>query len=90
MEHTQQKRREAIASRIRTSREALEGISQGDMAERLNMERVTYTNLENGKRDLKAIEVEDVASALMVSPVWLAFGIDDPHTRRSRKNGKQS
>ncbi|WBY00523.1 helix-turn-helix transcriptional regulator [Ramlibacter tataouinensis] len=50
-------RREEIARRLREAREYL-GLSQDQVARALNLSRPAITNLENGSREVKALELD--------------------------------
>ena len=45
------------------------GLKQNEMARRLNLDKAAMSNLLNGKRQLKAIEVMPMAELLQVSPL---------------------
>jgi len=53
-------RREEVAHRLREAREYL-GLSQEQVAKALNLSRPAVTNLENGSREVKALELDALA-----------------------------
>ena len=63
--------KESIASRLRTARE-LSGLSQGQVARKLEMHRPTITEMEAGRRNVTATELKEFASIYDVSVSWLA------------------
>ena len=62
-----------IADRIRTARE-LSGLSQGQAAKRMNMHRPTISEIEAGRRNVKADELSVFASLYGVEVSWLTTG----------------
>lgn len=68
--------RSAIADRLRWAREQA-GLSQGQVARLLGMHRPTISDLESGKRGLKADEVSQFTDIYDVRSQWL---LGDPST----------
>lgn len=62
--------RTAIAARLRTARE-LAGLSQGQVARLLDMQRPTISEMEAGRRRVSADELVRLASTYCVSVSWL-------------------
>jgi transcriptional regulator with XRE-family HTH domain len=62
-----------IATRIRQARE-LSGLSQGQVAKRLDMHRPTISELEAGRRRVTAEELNKLAELFRVSVEWLLRG----------------
>lgn len=59
-----------IGEKIRKLREDL-GISQAELAKKLNFSRVTVTQLELGRRGLEAIELVKIAKIFNINPSYL-------------------
>lgn len=75
--------REAIAARVRTARE-LAGLSQGQVARLLGLHRPTVSEIEAGRRSIKAEELGELAQLYGVSIKWLSGGPDgDDHPRNA-------
>lgn len=77
--------RKEIGVRIGKVREE-RGMSQGELADRLGVNRVTMTYWENGTRDIKTTDIVRLADALGVSCDYLLRGItqkDDTGTIKS-------
>jgi len=64
------KRREAMASRLRAAREAA-GLSQGQVARKLEMHRPTISEIEAGRRRVSADELTVFANLYGVTAAWL-------------------
>jgi transcriptional regulator with XRE-family HTH domain len=64
----------AVGARIRIIRETL-GMSQGDLAEKVGMERTSVTNVEIGRQRLLLQTVEAFARALGTTPKHLMKGV---------------
>jgi transcriptional regulator with XRE-family HTH domain len=62
--------RQALATRLREARK-LAGLSQGKVAEMLDMHRPTVTEIEKGNRKVSAEEVGKFAEIYDVSVTWL-------------------
>ena len=69
-----------ICTRIESARKAL-GLSQGQLAKRVQVSRQTITNYETGCREPSFNMLEDLADALNVSFSYLVGGTDDPTPR---------
>lgn len=65
--------KEAIARRIREARE-LSGLSQGQAAKRLELHRPTISEIEAGRRSVKADELSTFATLYGVEVAWLTTG----------------
>lgn len=65
---------QALGARIRMIRETL-GISQEELAGRVNMKRASIANIEIGRQRFLLDGVEDFARALGTSPKHLLKGI---------------
>lgn len=63
-----------VGMRIRAIREML-GISQGDLAQRVGLKRVSVTNTEIGRQRLLLDGVERYAKALGTTPKALLKGV---------------
>ena len=66
---------EIVAERIKQRRKEL-GLSQEDLAKKLEVERSTVSKWESGKTNLKQSMVVKLANALDCSPTWIA-GLQD-------------
>lgn len=64
----------ALGIRIRLIREAL-GLTQGELAKRVGLQRVSVTNIEVGRQRLLLDTVERFATGLGTSPKHLLKGI---------------
>ncbi len=62
--------RQALAERLREARK-LAGLSQGKVAEMLDMHRPTITEIEKGNRKVSAEEISKFAEIYDVSVTWL-------------------
>lgn len=60
-----------IAARLRASREAA-GLSQGQVARKLDMHRPTISEIEAGRRSVSAEELSEFALLYGVEAWWLA------------------
>jgi len=72
--------RAAVASRLRAARENA-GLSQGQVARMLDLQRPTISEIEAGRRRVYAEELPRFAEIYDVSPSWLTTGeseIADP------------
>jgi transcriptional regulator with XRE-family HTH domain len=65
--------RETIAARLKQAREHA-GLSQGQVAKRLNLHRPTVSEIEAGRRRIAAEELDDFAALYRVSVEWLVRG----------------
>ena len=65
--------KQQLAERIRESRE-LAGLSQGQAAKKLGMHRPTISEIEAGRRNVKADEITAFADLYGVEPSWLING----------------
>lgn len=66
---------EAVGSRLRWAREQ-SGLSQGQVAERLGVHRPTISQLEAGRRHVRADEIAALARMYDVREEWIVRGID--------------
>lgn len=64
----------AIGARMRMIREVL-AISQGELAERIGLERTSVVNIEAGRQRILAHQIADIAAALGTSPKNFLKGI---------------
>lgn len=64
----------SIAERLREAREN-SGLSQGQVAKKLEMHRPTITEIEAGRRKVSAQEIEKFSDLYDVSIEWLVNGI---------------
>lgn len=67
---TDQEKRQIIASRIREARR-LAGLSQGQVAKLLGLQRPSVTEMEAGNRAVAAEELSKLAEIFDVSVAWL-------------------
>lgn len=67
-------KREAIAERLRLARE-LSGLSQGQVAQMLGLQRPAISEAEAGRRKISAEELAKLSEIYAVSISWLA-GVD--------------
>jgi transcriptional regulator with XRE-family HTH domain len=67
---TSQEKRQIIASRIREARR-LAGLSQGQVAKMLDLQRPSVTEMEAGNRAVAAEELAKLAEIFDVSVAWL-------------------
>ncbi|MCG3121875.1 MAG: hypothetical protein GIKADHBN_00247 [Phycisphaerales bacterium] len=67
---TSEEKRQIIASRIREARR-LAGLSQGQVAKMLDLQRPSVTEMESGKRAVAAEELAKLAEVFDVSVAWL-------------------
>jgi len=65
--------KQELANRVRMARE-LAGLSQGQVAKRMNVHRPTISEIEAGRRNLKAEEIEYFANLYGVDMKWLISG----------------
>ena len=63
----------SVAERLREAREAA-GLSQGQVAKKLEMHRPTITEIEAGRRKVPAQELEQFAELYGVSIEWIVNG----------------
>ncbi|HEY2414281.1 MAG TPA: helix-turn-helix transcriptional regulator [Pirellulaceae bacterium] len=70
-----QDERETIAARLKEARERA-GLSQGQVAKRLNLHRPTVSEIEAGRRRIAAEELDEFAALYRVSVEWLVRGSD--------------
>lgn len=64
----------SIAERMREAREAA-GLSQGQVAKKLEMHRPTISEIEAGRRKVTAHELEIFANLYDVSVEWIVSGL---------------
>lgn len=64
----------AVGIKIRQIREAL-GMTQGDLAKRVGLQRVSVTNMEIGRQRISLDGVERYAAALGTTPKHILKGI---------------
>lgn len=64
----------AVGIKIRQIREAL-GMTQGDLAKRVGLQRVSVTNMEIGRQRISLDGVERYATALGTTPKHILKGI---------------
>ena len=64
----------AVGARIRIIREAL-GLTQGELADRVDLDRTSVTNIETGRQRMLLHTVEDIATALGTNAKNLMKGI---------------
>lgn len=55
--------REDAGARVREARE-LAGLTQGELASRVNLDRTAVNKIEGGIRKVTALELSDIATAL--------------------------
>lgn len=67
------KRRAIIAGRLRIAREQA-GLSQGQVAKKLNLHRPSISEAEAGRRQVSAVELAELSSLYGVAVSWLAGG----------------
>ena len=72
--------RAAIAARLRAAREAA-GLSQGQVAKKLDLHRPTITEIEAGRRSVSAEELAAFAHLYGVETWWLSCS--DPEDKAS-------
>jgi len=80
----QESKREIIASRVREARR-MAGLSQGQVAKMLGLQRPSVTEMESGNRSVSAEELAKLADIFDVSVAWLlGEGVRqlDPHDDR--------
>lgn len=65
--------RQVIASRLRLARE-MAGLSQAQVAKKLNLHRPSVTEMEAGRRAVSAEELTQLAKLYAVSVAWLTSG----------------
>jgi len=65
--------REQIAQRLRMARETA-GLSQGQVAKRLNMHRPTISEIEAGRRRVSAEEITAFAELYGIDANWITEG----------------
>ena len=68
--------KEEIAKRIRTARE-LAGLSQGQAAKMMKMHRPTISEIEAGRRNVKADELSEFSKLYRVELSWIAGGTNE-------------
>jgi len=64
-------RKEVVAARIRAAREAA-GLSQGQVAKKLEMHRPTISEIEAGRRNVTLDEIKVFANLYGVESWWLS------------------
>ncbi|MGA2031212.1 MAG: helix-turn-helix transcriptional regulator [Thermoguttaceae bacterium] len=69
--------REEIAGRLRMARETA-GLSQGQVAKRLDMHRPTISEIEAGRRRVSAEEIKVFAELYGIDANWITEGSKDP------------
>lgn len=70
---------EKICERIRIAREK-KGISQGEMASRMGIDRSTYINFEHGRTQIISEYLPQFASLMDISEEELVFGESEPRS----------
>jgi transcriptional regulator with XRE-family HTH domain len=86
--------RQRLADRFRLARERA-GLSQGQVAKLMDMHRPTVTEIEAGRRHLKAHELTRFADLFGVSVSWLAgeapdrVAVDDPRIKMVARDLQQ-
>lgn len=84
-------KRTEIAERIRAAREQA-GLSQGQVAKILSLQRPTISEIEAGRRRVSAEELAELAETFDVSVEWLVLGtaaVADPKVElAARELGK--
>src|SRR5206468_1571113 len=78
---------QSLGSRIKNLREELE-ISQEELAKKLDIDRASLSQIENGKRSVKAEELILISKALNVS-IDMLLGITSPPEVFLEKNQKE-
>src|SRR5580765_2930820 len=73
---SQDEKRQIIASRIREARR-MAGLSQGQVAKMLGLQRPSVTEIESGNRAVAAEELAKLAETFDVSVAWL-LGVGAP------------
>jgi transcriptional regulator with XRE-family HTH domain len=73
----------SLPERLRDARVAA-GLSQGQVAKKLNMHRPTVTEIEAGRRKVSTEELRDFADLYGVSKDWLVDGIDNSESSDAR------
>jgi len=63
----------SVAERLRQAREAA-GLSQGQVAKKLEMHRPTISEIEAGRRKVSAQELEQFSNVYGVSADWIVSG----------------
>src|SRR5438874_2459386 len=76
--------RAAIGSRLRLAREQA-GLSQGQVAAKLDLHRPTVSEIEAGRRRVAADEVAMFAKIYKVSVSWLVRGAEDKRSAKQEK-----
>jgi transcriptional regulator with XRE-family HTH domain len=74
----------AIGARLRLAREQA-GLSQGQVAAKLNLHRPTVSEIEAGRRRVAADELAMLAKLYKVSVSWLVRGADEKRDPRREK-----
>jgi transcriptional regulator with XRE-family HTH domain len=69
--------REQIAGRLRMARETA-GLSQGQVAKRLNLHRPTISEIEAGRRRVTAEEITAFAELYGIDANWITEGSKSP------------
>ncbi len=64
----------SIAERLREAREA-SGLSQGQVAKKLELHRPTVSEIEAGRRKVSAQELEQFAGVYGVTVEWIVSGV---------------
>ncbi len=73
----------SLAERLREARVAA-GLSQGQVAKRLNVHRPTVTEIEAGRRKVSTDELRQFADLYGVSKDWLVDGADSSESSDAR------
>jgi transcriptional regulator with XRE-family HTH domain len=87
-------RRRAIAARLREARR-LSGLSQGQVAKRMDMHRPTISEIEAGNRRVSADELKQFAELYDVRMAYLTgeapetLGLDDPRVQLAARELKK-
>jgi len=75
-----------IGKRIKKQREK-KGLTQDELAKKINMDRTKLTKIETGDRDLKPSEIVDLAKALDTTCDYLISGTDTKNIKNHRTLG---
>ena len=73
----------SVHERLREAREA-SGLSQGQVAKKLNMHRPTISEIEAGRRKVSAADLENFSEMYGVSVGWLVSGPSADETGDAR------
>lgn len=73
----------SVAERLREAREAA-GLSQGQVAKKLEMHRPTISEIEAGRRKVSAGEIERFAQLYGISVEWIVSGSTEDESSDAR------